>query len=231
MRRAGANLMALTVLDIEQGTDEWHAARCGMVTASVVGQLLTPTLRVADNATSRGLTHTLVSERITGRAEAGYIGSDMWRGYEDEPRAREVYSEHLAPVSEVGFMVRTDWGFSLGYSPDGLVGDVGLIEIKSKLPKLHLATILADTVPAEFMAQIQCGLLVSGRAWCDYLSYCGGMPLWIRRVYPDAAWHAAILTAVEAFETAADDMATRYRVAVAGLPLTERTPDYVEMVI
>ena len=116
--------MALTVLDIVQGSDEWLQARCGMVTASVVARLLTPTLKVANNDTSRGLTHTLVSERITGRAEAGYIGSDMWRGYEDEPRAREVYSEHLAPVSEVGFMVRTDWGFSLGYSPDGLVGDV-----------------------------------------------------------------------------------------------------------
>jgi hypothetical protein len=84
-------------------------------------------------------------------------------------------------------MVRDDWGFSLGYSPDGLVGDDGLIEVKCRRQKKHLQTILADEVPPENMAQLQCGLLVSGREWIDYVSYCGGMPMYVKRVYPDTA--------------------------------------------
>jgi hypothetical protein len=121
----------------------------------------------------------------------------MLRGIEDEPRAVEVYSEHFAPVTTVGFMVRDDWGFSIGYSPDGLVGDDGLIEVKSRRAKKHLTTILADEVPVENMAQLQCGLLVSGREWIDYVSYCGGMPLYVKRVEPDQRWFDAITAAVE----------------------------------
>ena len=119
-------------------------------------------------------------------------------------------------------MVRDDWGFSIGYSPDGLVGEDGLIEVKSRAPKKHLATILADEVPPECMAQIQCGLLVSGREWCDYLSYCGGMPMWPKRVYPDPMWFGAIIAAVTNFEAAVADITNTYREAVAGLPATER---------
>ena len=113
-------------------------------------------------------------------------------------------------------------GSELGYSPDGLVGDVGLIECKSRAPKIHLQTILDDAVPAENMAQIQAGLLVSGRAWCDYISYCGGLPMWTKRVHPDASWHAAIFDALVAFEDNARDILTRYVAAIDGLPITER---------
>lgn len=209
--------------DLEQGSDEWLEARRGIVTASVVGQLVTPKkLEIASNDYSRALTMQLVAERITGWSETPYVSYDMMRGREDEPVARGVYAEHWAPVSEVGFMVRDDWGYRIGYSPDGLVGDDGLIEVKSRRPKAHLATILADEVPAENMAQIQCGLLVSGREWCDYLSFCGGMPLWRKRVYPDLRWHEAIVAAVELFEETAAEMVARYETAVAGLPATER---------
>lgn len=217
--------MSLTILpDLIQGTDEWHAARRGIVTASVVGKLLTPTLKVADNEAARGLTLALAAERITGYVEPSFMSSDMWRGVEGEPRARDAYAEHHAPVEEVGLMIRDDWGYCIGYSPDGLVGDDGLIECKSRLQKIHLRTILEDRVPAENVAQIQCGLLVSGRAWCDYVSYCGGMPLWTKRVYPDSSWFASILAAVDTFERAADDIGARYDTAVRGLPLTERAP-------
>lgn len=215
--------------DLVQGTDEWHQARCGIVTASVAGKLLTPTLKVADNETSRGLIHTLVAERLTGYVDDTYSGGDMWRGHMDEPLARDLYGEHRAPVDEVGFMVRDDWGFRIGYSPDGLVGDEGQVEIKSRLQKLHLRTILEGRVPGEYMAQIQCGLLVSGRAWCDYVSYCGGMPLWIKRVTPDPSWHAAIVAAVESFEYSAGLMADRYQQLTAGLPATERTSYDIEI--
>lgn len=209
--------------DLEQRSDEWYAARCGIVTASVVGRLLTPTLKVASNPGSRGLTASLAAERITGHVEEGYVSSDMWRGIMDEPIAREKYAEHYGAVEEIGFMVRDDSGFRLGYSPDGLVGDDGLIEIKSRNQKTHLQTILNDAVPAENMAQLQCGLLVSGRDWIDYVSFCGGMPLWRKRILPDAAWFAAIVEAVRAFEANVAEITERYAAAVEGLPTTDRT--------
>ena len=213
--------------DLEQGSEAWHAQRRGMVTASVVGQLITTrTLKPASNDYSRGLTALLVAERITGNTDPTYISNDMWRGIEDEPRARDLYSETYAPVVESGFMVRDDWGFEIGYSPDGLVGNDGLIEVKSRRQKKHLTTILADEVPAENMAQIQCGLLVTGREWCDYLSYCGGMPMWRKRVTPDERWHQAITAAVQQFETDAAVMVGAYREAIKGLAPTKRVDPY-----
>jgi hypothetical protein len=216
--------MTLTVLaGLLQGSDEWLEQRRGMVTASVVGQLVTAkTIKPASNDYSRALTALLVAERITGYVDPVYMSDDMLRGQEDEPRAIEKYAEHYAPVDTVGMMIEDRWGFRIGYSPDGLVGSDGLVEVKSRRAKKQLTTILADEVPAENMAQLQCGLLVSGREWIDYISYCGGMPLYPKRVYPDQRWFDAILTAVATFEDTAADMVRAYNSAVVGLPLTER---------
>jgi hypothetical protein len=213
--------------DVIQGADEWHDQRRGIVTASVVGRLITPsTIRPANNPESRGLVAQLAAERITGWTDPTYMSDDMLRGIEDEPRAVDLYSEHYGiPVTTTGFMVRDDWGFPIGYSPDGLVGDDGLIEVKSRRPKKHLQTILAGEVPAENIAQLQCGLLVSGRAWIDYVSYCGGMPMWRKRVEPDRKWQLAIHDAVEQFELAVEQMVTKYQAAVERLPMTERALD------
>ena len=221
--------------EIEQGTDEWLAARCGIVTASVVGQLITPkTVKPAANDTSRALIATLVAERITGYVEPIQPNRDMERGTLSEPFARDIYADNYAPaasVSEVGFMVRDDWGFRLGYSPDGLVGEDGLIEIKSRRQKKHLATILADEVPLENLAQCQAGLLVSGREWLDYVSFCSGMPLYTKRIKPDPKWQAAILEAVAAFEEASAAMIADYTTRTANLPPTERLDHFAEMSI
>ncbi|GMA26163.1 hypothetical protein GCM10025864_39220 [Luteimicrobium album] len=212
--------------ELEQGSDEWLSARCGIVTASAVGKLLTAGLKVADNETSRGLTLTLTAERITGYVDPTWVSADMERGSEEEPLAREHYAEHYAPVEEIGFMVNDDFGFPIGYSPDGLVGTDGLIEIKSRRQKTQVSTFLVDEVPAANMAQLQCGLLVSGRKWIDYCSYAGGMPMYVRRVLPDPAWQGAILAAVATFEERSAEIVAAYTVATDGLPLTERTPDY-----
>ena len=216
--------MALRVLpDLAQGSDSWHDQRRGIVTASVVGRLITTkTLKPADNDESRGLTALLTAERITGYTDPTGQSDDMFRGIVDEPIARDVYSKHYEPAIEVGFMVRDDWGFSIGYSPDGLVGDDGLIEVKSRRQKKHLQTILADDVPAENMAQLQCGLLVSGRKWIDYVSYCGGMPLYRKRVTKDPAWFRAIVAAVAQFETTAAEMVAAYTKKTEHMPATER---------
>ncbi|UQE74230.1 YqaJ viral recombinase family protein [Gordonia sp. PP30] len=263
--------MSLTVLpSLVQGTDEWHAQRRGIVTASVVGQLISQhslsaidfdcpscgaeaaapcvgkrspapiksmhperaqtaresdaiILDVAGGDTARGLMELLTAERITDWTDPTYVSDDMLRGIEDEPRARDLYTEHYDHVDEVGFMVRDDHGLRIGYSPDGVVGDDGLIEVKSRRQKKHLATILADQVPQENVAQLQCGLYVSGREWIDYVSYCGGMPLYVKRVYPDEEWQAAIVAAVHVFEATAADMIRTYHARTVGLIPTERT--------
>ncbi|CAA9242069.1 MAG: Phage protein [uncultured Arthrobacter sp.] len=208
--------------DLQQGTDAWHDARRGLITASVVGKLLTPTLKVADNDTSRGITATLAAERICGWTEETGMTPDMWRGCESEPFAREVYAKHFAPVAEVGFMVREEDSWSLGYSPDGLVGDDGLIEIKAPRAKTHLKTILNDAVPDYNMAQLQAGLLVSGRDWIDFVSYCGGMPLFVKRVTPDPTWQQAIAEACISFEVDVAQLVADFEARVAGMPTTER---------
>jgi hypothetical protein len=273
--------MSLTIhTDLVQGSEEWLAARRGMVTASVVGQLLTmdppdattlpcpacgvetgpcmaagrktptpiktvhqpradaakglpPVVKPARTDDANRLTLLLVSERITGTTDyrEQYLSNDMLAGQLDEPLAREVYSGHYAEAVEAGFMVRDDWGFSIGYSPDGLVGDDGAIEVKSPRAKEHLRTILADEVPARYMAQCQTGLLVSGREWIDYVSFSGGMPLWRKRVTADPLWAEAIVAAVAAFEQTADEMTRAYDLATRGLPATEpRIPNDLGLV-
>ena len=211
-----------TFMDMEQRSDAWYAARCGLVTASAVGKLLTPTLRVADNDTSRGVIAGLVAERITGTVDPTRMNDDMWRGVEHEPYARDTYSGHYQQAVECGFMRYDGDGWSLGLSPDGLVADEGGIEIKCPRAKGHIATILADEVPAYYMPQIQAALLVSGRKWWDYVSFCAGLPLYVKRVYPDPEWHDAIRAACQHFETTAARMVADYQGAVAGLPMTER---------
>ncbi|WP_019148817.1 lambda exonuclease family protein [Timonella senegalensis] len=214
--------MSLTVFkELEQGTPEWLEARRGLITASVVGQFITPTGKVSASETSRAAAVGIIAERITGRIEQIYVSQDMERGNLEEPLAREKYEELRGPVAQVGFMVRDFGGFKVGYSPDGLVGDDGLIEIKSRKPKKHIQTVLADVVPPENMAQIQAGLLVSGRAWCDYISYCGGEPLWVKRVVPDEKWFEAIREVAAQFEVTAENATAIYFDRTQGMPRAE----------
>ena len=197
-----------------------HAARVGLANQS------RPVIEVADNDTARGLIHTLAAERIRGMGEDTPMTSDMWRGVDSEPYAREAYEAHAGvEVVEIGFMVREVDGARIGYSPDGLVGDDGCIEIKAPRAKTHVATVLADAVPAHYMPQLQAALFVSGRAWCDFISFSGGMHLFPKRVYPDPRWQAVIRDAAIAAEERITDLTDRYAKAVEGLPLTDPIPD------
>jgi hypothetical protein len=206
-----------------QGSDEWMDQRRGIITASAVGRLITPkTVKPASNPESRSLTTLLAAERITGWTDPTYINDDMMRGTLNEPIAREKYAEHYAPVTECGFMVEDKWNFQIGFSPDGLVGDEGLLEIKSRRAKNHFATIISDEVPLENMAQLMCGLLVSGREFIDYVSYTPGMPLFVKRVYPQQKWFDAIIQAVTEFEENVAVMIRTYERLSAELHQTER---------
>lgn len=192
----------------------------------------TTVIEPASNDESRGLTATLAAERISGNTDPVFVSNDMMRGVFDEPLAVDAYAEHYqVPVQSVGFMVKDFGDFRLGYSPDGLVGDDGLIEVKSRRQKRHLLTVVTDSVPVENMAQIQAGLLVSGRDWLDYISFCSGMRLYVKRVRPDMRWQKAITEACRQFEANARGLIGMYSESVAGFPMTERINYDMELVI
>ena len=197
--------------DLVQGSDEWLAARCGMLTASEMKLILTPTLKVADNDKCRAHLWELLAQRITQHVEPHYISDDMLRGQEDELDARALYARHYDPVQEIGFVTRDFGGFRIGYSPDGLIGKDGLIECKSRRQKFQAQTIADLEMPADYEMQVQTGLLVTGRKWLDFVSYCGGMPMIVLRIYPDQKTQAGLLAAAEAFETKLAEKLALYR--------------------
>jgi hypothetical protein len=189
---------------IQQGSVEWYAARLGLMTASEMKHVLTPTLKLANNDKTKAHVYELLAQRISGYVEPIFESFDMLRGCEDEIEARLLYSKNYEPVTECGFITNDKWGFTLGFSPDGLVGDDGLIECKSRKQKYQVQTIVewsaADKAPDEYMLQIQTGLLVSERKWCDFISYSGGLPMTTIRVFPDPVIQNAIVTAATDFE-------------------------------
>jgi len=203
--------------DLVQGSDAWLAQRCGKLTASEMRLIVTPTLKVADNDKTRAHVFELLFQRLTGFVESQYVSDSMLRGQEDEIYARAAYEEHRAPVKQVGFITNSQWGFTIGYSPDGLVGDDGLIECKSRAGKYQVQTIAENEVPAEYMIQLQTGLLVSGRQWIDFISYSGGLPVFIKRVEPDAEMQEAIVAAAHAFEMKLIEKEQQYRATIAGM--------------
>lgn len=193
--------MTITIhRDLIQGSDEWLQARCGILTASEMCRIITPTLKVAKNDKASAHLYELLAQRITGYVEPQYVSDDMLRGQQDEIEARLLYAKHYAPVEEVGFITNDEWGFRIGYSPDGLVGDDGLIEVKSRRQRFQAAMIVDWNVPPEYVLQLQTGLLVSGRKWVDFISYCGGMPMVTLRMHPHEETQAAIIEAATAFE-------------------------------
>jgi len=219
--------------DLHQGSEEWHAARCGLLTASEMRLILTPTLRIASNDKERAHLYELLAQRITGYVEPTYIGDDMIRGHEDEVEARIIYAEKYAPVTECGFVTIDKWGFTLGCSPDGLVDDDGMIECKSRRQKYQVETIINGTMPDDYALQVQTALLVTERRWCDFISYCGGLPMVTIRVFPDPQVQAAILGAAALFEEKIAQRLEEYRERMDGklrLVPTERRVEQ-EMVL
>lgn len=209
--------------DLEQGSDEWLEARRGILTASEMSLAITPTGKIANNDKVRQHAYELAAQRITGHVEPAYVSDDMLRGMYDEITARELYQDHTGlKVEEVGFITEGGWGFDLGYSPDGLVGDDGLIEIKSRRQKYQFQTIANDEVPSEYMAQLQTALLVSGRKWIEFVSYSAGMPLYIKRVTSDEEYQDKIIEAAVGFEEKINTLIGSYYENSKGLMQTER---------
>jgi putative phage-type endonuclease len=174
---------------MEQRTPQWFAARLGKATASRIADIVARTK--SGYSTSRAnYVAQLVCERLTGVQTEGFASSAMQWGLEKEPEALRLYEfEHDVEVLKVGFLDHPNVGMS-GASPDGLVGEAGLIEVKCPITATHIDTLLGQSVPGRYITQIQWQMAVTGRQWCDFVSYDPRLPidlrLFARRIHRDA---------------------------------------------
>ena len=172
------------ITDIEQGSQEWLNLRLGKITASQFSKIITRTGQYSKQADDIAL--KLASEIYLNYADESYSNAHMKRGVELEPEARIHYAqETLTEVNQVAFIDCGDYG----YSPDGLIGNDGLLEIKCPTALTHFQYIKNNIIPDEYYAQCQGGLMVSNRQWIDFVSYhpdvAPDKQLFIKRCYRD----------------------------------------------
>lgn len=181
----------------EQGSREWHAMRLGKVTASRVKDIMTNGRGGSLSKTSESYMMELIAEHLTGESKPFFENDAMKWGTETEPQARSMYELHSGlEVKEVAFIELNEF---VGMSPDGLVGDDGLLEIKCPTTTTQIKRALSDDYAADYKAQIQMQLWVSGRDWCDFISFDP-------RLYCDAY---CLIQRVERDEVYIEDMKNR----------------------
>ncbi len=179
----------MKLIECEQKTPEWHAARCGIPTASNFDKLITTTGKQSTQRTK--YMYQLAGECVSGKAEVGYQSSAMLRGIEIEEEARSFYEfTSSVEVQRVGFCL-SDCG-KYGASPDGLVGEDGMLEIKCPTLAVHVGYLLEGKLPTDYFQQTQGQLFVTGRKWSDFISYYPGLTPLVIRVLPDADFHASL---------------------------------------
>ena len=171
-----------------QRTEAWHTARLGKVTASRVADVIAKT-KSGYGASRANLMADLICERLTGQPASTFTNAHMEWGTEQEPHARADYSARAGElVEEVGFIDHPRIANS-GASPDGLVGDDGLVEFKCPATATHLDTLLAGDVPSKYIPQMQGQMACTGRKWCDFCSYDPRLPehlrMFVKRVERD----------------------------------------------
>lgn len=163
----------------DQRTPEWFKERCGKITASRIGAVLAKPRRGSESSLTRdNYRAQLVLERMTGiERESGYQSKAMERGVELEPEARAAYdTRYDVMVEPVGF-VQHPRIKSAGCSPDGFVGDKGMVQIKCPYPATHIEWRTKGGVPAEHRKQMAMELsCCPERDWSDFASYCPDMP-------------------------------------------------------
>ena len=190
-----------------QGSPEWLSERAGKVTASMVSAVLAK----PETAGYRDYQAQLVAEILTGKPQGSdYINAAMAFGTEMEPLARSAYEAETGfSVDEVGFCQHPTINRA-GASPDGLVGDFGLVEIKCPKVATHLAYLIAGVVPVGYKNQMMWQMACSGRDWCDFASFRPDLPehlqLFIIRFKRDPERIKELETAVVAFLDSVDKM-------------------------
>ena len=173
---------------MDQGSDAWFEARIGKVTASRVADVIAKT-KTGYSASRDNYMAQLVCERLTGQKGESFTNAAMQHGTDTEPLARAAYEAYAdVLVDEVGFVPHPSI-IMAGASPDGLVGDDGLLEIKCPNTATHIETLLSQTVPSKYNTQMQFQLACTGRSWCDFVSFDNRLPqelqLFVKRVPRD----------------------------------------------
>ena len=185
---------------MEQRSEEWFQARLGKVTASRVADVLAK-IKSGESASRRNYKIQLVSERLTGERQESYINQAMQDGIDREQFAKDRYVQEHGEVEEVGFMQHPT--LEAGASPDGLVGEDGIIEIKCPMGGTHTESLMSQDVPSKYIPQIQFQLRCSGRKWCDFVSYHPMFPkhlqLFVKRVEADEVYQAELDKEIELF--------------------------------
>jgi putative phage-type endonuclease len=185
-----------------QGSPEWFAARCGRVTASRVCDVIART-KTGWGAGRANYAAELIAERLTGSTGPSFTNAAMQWGTDTEPQARCAYALRTGlEVVEIAFVEHPEVTMS-GASPDGLVGDDGLVEIKCPNTATHLETLLSENVPGKYVTQMQWQMACTGRAWCDFVSFDPRLPdtmsLFVRRVDRDVSMILELESEVSAF--------------------------------
>lgn len=176
------------MLEIIQGSPEWHQQRLGKVTASRVADVIAKT-KTGYSTSRENYMAQLICERLTGTPTEGFTNAAMQWGTETEPKARQAYeAETFTTVVEVAMIAHPSIP-NTGASPDGLIGDDGLIEIKCPNTATHIDTLLSQKVPSKYNTQMQWQMACTGRQWCDFVSFDPRLPehlqLFIKRVNRD----------------------------------------------
>lgn len=160
---------------MEQRSEEWFMARHGKVTASRIADIVAKT-KSGYSASRANYAAQLIAERLTGQTQESYTNAAMQWGTEQEPAARAAYEFYSdASVELCGFIPHPKIGMS-GASPDGLVGDDGLLEIKCPNTATHIETLSGTKIPEKYITQMQWQMACTGRAWCDFVSFDPRMP-------------------------------------------------------
>lgn len=193
----------LVLFDCEQNSPEWYQARLGIPTASRFADILAK----GEGKTRRKYLYTLAGEILTGEPAENYSNAHMERGHEMEDEARSLYAfERDVEPERIGFMRRG----RAGCSPDCIIGTAGMGEVKSKLPHLQIEVLERNALPPEHKAQVQGQLWVSGREWCDFVSYWPRLPLFCTRVERDDPYIAGLAQAVADFVGELDALVAKY---------------------
>lgn len=184
---------------MEQRSEEWFKARLGKVTGSQVSAVLAK----RDSATRANYLTELVVQRLTGEQQDFYMNESMLWGTDTEPQARMAYEAFKnVLVDELGFCDHPSI-VNFGVSPDGLVGDDGLIEIKCPNSKTHIDTVLSKKAPTKYIPQMMAQMACTGRKWCDFVSFDPRLPedlqLFVVRVDRDDQYIANLEKEVSAF--------------------------------
>jgi putative phage-type endonuclease len=175
-------------IDLIQGTREWHQARLGKLTASRIADMMAKT-KTGYGASRKNYTAELVIQRLTGTVPETYTNAAMQWGTDHEPQARDLYAMiNDVEVREVGLALHPRLSEAAA-SPDGLVSEDGLVEIKCPNSATHIETLLTEKVPQKYQLQMQFQMACTERQWCDYISYDPRMPtgmvMWTKRVERD----------------------------------------------